>query len=449
MTSIKLLIMKRLQYGFLVFSVIFYNSSLYAGEDGLSSLLKMLRSNNTITQEQYEALNKAAEHRKVKEEKEKSKEDDNSIHVSTEGGLEASTYDGEFAFEVGGTIMVDVATFAEDRNRLGNGTELRKAEMQLEGKMFGDWEYELEINFADSEVDVNDAYIKYVGFYPVSIIVGQFKESFSLEELTGSSKKTFMERSLINEFSPGRNIGVGVHHYSESWTAAAGIFGDDVNDDPKNEGDEGWGVTGRVTWSPFHSDQHALHLGIASSYREPDAGHEIDFATRPESHLTDVKYANTDDIDNVENTSKMGFEFANVHGPFSAQMEYVRVDVSRVNNAEDVTFDGWYIYGSYFLTGESRDYKFKSGKFGRVKPHGKQGAWEVALRYSTIDLNDGPITGGKEDNVTLGLNWYINERIKIMANYITVDTDDDANNAGGVTGGDNPNIYQVRMQADF
>lgn len=449
MKSRKFLILERLQYGLLVFSIIFYSGSLYASGDELTQLFKILRDNGTITQMQYEALSKAADRRMAREEKEKVEEDENSIQVSTEGGLEVSTYNGDFSFGIGGTVMVDGAAFDEARNRLGNGTELRKAEIQMEGRMFGDWEYELEIDFAGSEVDVDDSYIKYVGLHPTSITVGQFKESFSLEELTGSSKRTFMERSLINEFAPGRNIGIGAHHYWDNWTAAAGVFADDVNDDPDNEGDEGWGVTGRMTWSPLHTDRRAWHLGVASSYREADEGQEIDFATRPESHLTDVTYANTDTIDNVEHTARYGLEFANVRGPFSTQAEYVRVDVSRGNNAADVTFDGWYIFGSYFLTGESRDYKFKNGKFGRVKPRNKSGAWEVALRYSSVDLNDGLITGGEEDNITLGLNWYINERVKLMANYITVDTDNNANDAGGVTGGDDPNIFQVRMQADF
>lgn len=439
----------RLQFWLLMFSSLLYSSSVFASTDELKDLFKILRDNNSITPLQYETLNKAAERRQTNEKNKKVEEDTDEILIRTKGGLEASTYDGEYSFEIGGTIMVDAATFDSDLNQLGDGTELRKAEIQIEGLMFGEWEYELEIDFENSDVDVNDAYLKYVSDNPGSVKIGQFKEPFSLEELTGSSKQTFMERSLINEFAPGRNIGISGNYYWENWTVTAGIFGDDINDDPSNEGDEGWGVTGRMTWAPFHTKRNVWHLGVGFSHRVPDEDNKTDFATRPESHLTDVKYANTDDILNVKNSNKYGLELASVHGSFSTQAEYIRVDISRSNNAEDVTFDGWYIYASYFLTGESRKYKFKSGKFGNIKPRRDTGAWEIALRYSTIDLNDGAITGGEENNITLGLNWYVNKKIRIMTNYIMVDTDTNANDAGSVIGNDQPNILQLRMQVNF
>ena len=128
----------------------------------------------------------------------------------------------------------------------------------------------------------------------------------------------------------------------------------------------------------------------------------------------------------------------------SIQGEYIATEVKRENGFENAAFDGAYIYASWFLTGESRPYKAKKGKFGRVKPISKDGfgAWEVAMRYSTLDLNDGVITGGEMDNITFGLNWYANPNVRFMANYIMVDTDEKAGN-------DDPRIFQMRAQVDF
>ena len=44
--------------------------------------------------------------------------------------------------------------------------------------------------------------------------------------------------------------------------------------------------------------------------------------------------------------------------------------------------------------------------------------WELAFRYSTIDLNDRGIQGGEMKDVTLGLNWYMHSSTRVTFNYI-------------------------------
>ena len=52
------------------------------------------------------------------------------------------------------------------------------------------------------------------------------------------------------------------------------------------------------------------------------------------------------------------------------------------------------------------------------------GAWEVALRYSYADFDDG-IYGRKVENVTGGLNWTMNPNVRIMLNYVFSHVEDD------------------------
>ena len=133
-------------------------------------------------------------------------------------------------------------------------------------------------------------------------------------------------------------------------------------------------------------------------------------------------------------------------GHFRQQAEYISTSVNR-NGLNDVDFDGWYVETGYFLTGESRQYK--NGKFTRPKPFSNigedgTGAWQLALRYSTIDLNDGMIDGGETDAMTVGLNWYPTPTLRFTANYVDVLEID-----GGPFDRQEPRILQVRSQWAF
>jgi phosphate-selective porin OprO/OprP len=118
--------------------------------------------------------------------------------------------------------------------------------------------------------------------------------------------------------------------------------------------------------------------------------------------------------------------------------------------AGDPDFWGYYAFLSYFITGEHRNYNRSIGVFTGVEPQpvfhpmkGDWGAWELALRHSYVDLNDGIIKGGKESNFTAGLNWIHNRNVRLMFNYIHAYVKDRA--SPSVENG-RAHIFQVRFQ---
>lgn len=70
------------------------------------------------------------------------------------------------------------------------------------------------------------------------------------------------------------------------------------------------------------------------------------------------------------------------------------------------------MYASCFITGEQRRYKDNTGSYGRNKTIKHWRAWEVAIRYSDIDLNDDVIAGGKTSNTILDINWYSTKKTR-------------------------------------
>ncbi len=368
--------------------------------------------------------------------------------INTKGGLEVTTTDGEFSVQLSGRILADAAVFDEDKNTLGSGSELRELRLDLEGRLYADFIYEINVDFADGDADIKDAWLGYDADYPWRYLLGQFKEPFSLEEMTSKRYITFMERALPNAFAPGRNMGIGAHWSSELTTFEIGIFGDDYNDDPDDEGDEGWGVTSRLTYAPWAQERSVLHFGTAVSYRKLDDEQTVRIDSRPETHLTDVRYLDTGKLEQSRSVTLLGLEGAWVSGSFSVQGEWMRAKIDRIEG-RDPEFEGWYLMASWFLTGESRHYKQRSAKFGRIRTLGDHGAVEMAARFSSLDLNDEEVEGGSSDNMTLGVNWYLNRQIRLTANMVFVDNDRFADAHGDVEAEDEPTIIQLRAQVDF
>jgi phosphate-selective porin OprO/OprP len=369
------------------------------------------------------------------------------VIFENKGGLSMETADGNFTFQVIGRLQADAAFYDDDVADLGSGTELRRARIGVEGTFLKDWGYKSEIDFANNEVDVTDFYLQYIGFEPLVTTAGHFKPPFSLDNITSSNDITFMERALTHEaFVPPRRIGASIGAGSEHWSANVGVFGEtadeEAGENPEGgEANSGISTAARVTFDPIFTDTHLLHAGASFYWRNPGRGEETQLSTRPESHITDVRLVDTGTIAGVDNVKTYGLEAATVLGPLHVEGEYMLSDVNTM--VGDFGFDGSYIEGGYFLTGESRPYDPEEGKWTRVTPNGPHGAWEVAARYSTIDLNDGPIQGGTEDDVGVALNWYPNYYLRFSANYIKVIDQE----RQGVS--DEPDVLQVRAQLAF
>lgn len=358
--------------------------------------------------------------------------------------VEIKSEDGNNRLRLLGRLYYDAGDLNPDVQDMDDNNQVESARLGLSGTIADDFDFLVQYDFANTfrddgpDAELKDAWVAYSGLKRWYFRVGQFQEPFSLEELTSSRYNTFMERALPNAFVPGYHLGASVGYRGKNWQATGGFFGKRTG--PENE-DEGWGYAARVTASPIHSKKRLVHVGASAAYRNPD-DNTASFSARPETGLTDVRLVRTGTIDQVEHVMTEGVEAAWVHGPFSVQAEYMMNQVKRSDGNDDLGFHGGYVSASWFITGESRPYSEERGVFTRIKPKNRYGAFEVALRHSFLDLEDGSVDGGTERNWTLGFNWYLNRSLRLMANAIWVDSE-----RNGVD--DDPRILQTRLQFDF
>lgn len=348
--------------------------------------------------------------------------------------------DAGVEYGVRATIQYDTNHFSDDTlpngsARFGDLETWRRKETYLYARKNGVWELAAGYDF-QAHLWV-DAYFRLFNRKVGDFRLGQFKTPVGFEEgAIGSGSTTFLERALpVQAVNQGRRIGVDwTYENLPGWLLNAAWFsGGDLNGD--NDGTT-WAA--RAVYNPVKNDTTVVHLGAAASAEERDD--EIArIRARPEANLTAIRLIDTGNLAGAERIRRIGLEGAWAQGPFSLQGEYLTIAAAR-RTARDFSGDGAYLSGSWVLTGESRPYK--SGGFGNVKPRHDYGAVEVALRYSTLDLNDGLVAGGRQHDWTLGANWYLGQHIKLQANYIRAFSDKGALAL-------DPKITEVRAQIHF
>lgn len=395
------------------------------------------------------------------------RDDDPRIQV---GRFTADSADGRHRFRFRGRLQFDMARadfgdgIATVANQSGGfseyGTIFRRARLGALGYMYDNWEWQLEADFAElSDIELANAYIAYLT--PRGrIVTGNFKEPFGLEYATSSRRITFLERAAASDaYKVDRQLGVMYETIRPDWYAAFGAFGGDaysINRDVE----EGWSLAGRFGYALHHSGTDFVHLGAAVNHRwngivnNGGARFPVRLRTREGTRVIDARLIGREDLMGVEQYTRAGLEFAAGFDSWSVQAEYIRVDLdidpAVVPGTTSVTQDGWYVQGSWFLTGEQRVYRPASANFGRIVPAnnfewGKgTGALELALRFSHADSTDhtNPAFGQRMDHWTLGLNWYTNPNMVLKFNAIHLD-------AEGFGAEDTGMVYALRIQYEF
>ena len=366
-----------------------------------------------------------------------------------------------------GRIHTDANWFyqsASNRNSVGDiqdGTYFRRARLGFDAKAFEVTEYRLDFEMASGggRPSIFDAYGKITQLPVVgNLMIGHFREPFSLEAQTSSNWLTFMERGLNTTFDPSRNWGLMIfnHNEAEDFFWSAGVFregSDNFGDDIGDAGERAF--TSRASWLPYYDEasegRHFFEVGTSYSYRNPDnrflagpGGPEesiVRYQARPEDNLNEDGVGSVPafisvSIPDAAHVQLVGLESTWNLGSLNLQSEFVSSYVDRFGQAP-VYFNGTYVQASYFLTGECRQWDRKLGTFGRAQVLNpfrytkedvccwtKRGAWEVAMRWNYLDLSDGNINGGYLESTTFGLNWYLNPYMRMMFNYSLNDLHD-------------------------
>jgi phosphate-selective porin OprO/OprP len=337
---------------------------------------------------------------------------------------------------------------------------------------------------------------------PWAFRVGAFPPPANIEDSTSASDLMFLERNSPSTLQ--RNIAgaegrdaVTVLYAGERLFGALSFTGDKVQDGAKALApagaaiaanyDEQMSLLGRFAYLPYSTDDAKWLVGVNATYvlKLPDcvpngtaalattpgatARNAITLSDTPEMTVDSngIALVSTGSLP-ASHVSQWGAETAGNYQNFYGQAGYYAFQVDRAPVAYTVfssasastativhpsnnNFSAWYLQGSWILTGESKSYSPATAAFTPPKPaqpfsltDGGWGAWELAARYSDVNLNShandtsnvitnwtstasrtytyyNTVRGGDQRIVTIGLNWYPNNNVRFAFDYQWID----------------------------
>jgi phosphate-selective porin OprO/OprP len=329
--------------------------------------------------------------------------------------------------------------------QLNDGALLRRARIGGEGT-FGDQiayraMFELGADGERGNPRIAEVWVRYRPFSAYTVTAGAFPQLANMEDATSSDATLFLERATAADLARGLGagdgrIGVMFRRADPRWLAALSLTGPVI--DNAETASPRAAVVARVSRTLSNGPDASVHLGGSAIYvlapakrDQPGRDLPVRLSATPEVDVDSMPLIDTGEIA-ARHAGVLGLEFAAQRGRSFLQAEVFRFEVERASDAPGGSprFWGGYVEGSWILTGERRRFDANRGAFWFPKParplgQGGFGAWEVAFRYSRMDLNaqagapgapppPGGVRGGDQQILSAALEWYPRTRLRLM-----------------------------------
>lgn len=424
-------------------------------------------------------------------------------------GVKFGSSDGKHQVRLRGSVQADGRFYAQNPNGSGSSDrfELKQGRVWLEGKFWDSLYFKIMPDFAASNI-LPDAYLDYAYLPYASLSAGKQKTPLSLERLQGDSDGLFMERAFPTYLASNRDVGVMLHGefakpgykteyggpvgFKNFVSYQVGVFngsGDDGSVDKNSpDTDRDKAVVGRLWAQPFqHSGNgwlEGLGLGVAGSYERP-TNQALKTQATPNGRTNFLNYSSVrTGIASGASTGAYSAVLADgehyriypqaywyvkqfgLMGEYVLSSQSVLSNLTLTNNTTKATSTSgvrgkigntaWQVQASYVLTGE--DNTFQSVK--PLRPfnplNGGWGALQAAARWSEFDVDnqafqflDPAKSASHASSWALGLNWYLNQNARIMADYEQTSFEGGAGTTKAVLNKPTDRVFGTRFQLAF
>lgn len=357
------------------------------------------------------------------------------------GGLTWQSNDGTYKmrFRLRGQFRATVS----DKDGEDNTTtewDIPRLRMVWDGNAIVPWfKYKLQIDASDGDAELRDLKLKLAYNKMYTPVFGQYKVPFNREQLNSSADLQFVDRSIINVFSFGRDRGVSLAgKYDRMLGYYIGAFqgeGRNATEGDQNEKDSSFLWAGRIMVNPFSTGLKIMpnfardirmQIGAGLAYLETDltytpADSETPASATPfdatDSRVFDVRSRDLVGAKSVTMTAWTA-DVSLVHPIANLEAEYIGMwsdpsgryaDATATDGFSDKIYDyGFRVQGAFFIVPKT----FETGaRFARI-------TYDEDLPYGGDNCVSTEWTGG--------INYYISKdhRLKFQADYSRI-TDED------------------------
>jgi phosphate-selective porin OprO and OprP len=353
---------------------------------------------------------------------------------------------GDFKLKLRGYLQADGRFFASDDGDTGNATfTMRRVRPIFEGTVYKYFDFRIMPDFGGGNTVLQDAYgdIRYFSF--ASLRAGKFKPPVSLERLQSGAELTFIERSILQNLVPNRDVGVQLYGdlLESSLGYQVGIFNGVIDTESGRDVDltDDKDFAGRIFTVPFKTTDidplKGLGFGIAGTYGHQNGESLAGLAYKTAGRSNYFTYNADAKVVSRGAHWRVVPQLYYYFGPFGLMGEYA-VSKQKIEGTAggaaraDYDAHGWFLQASWVLTGEENTYKSVTPINNFDPRQGRWGAFEIAARVANTEIDNDPfetkvttftLSKGTTNAwaYTAGLNWYLNKNFKFQFNYERTD----------------------------
>ncbi len=365
---------------------------------------------------------------------------DKAPFLGWDNGFYIRSADQQFRLRITGQLQADFRGYLDD-NAPRDVTEflIRRARFGLEATVFQYYEFRFLPDFGVGQTRLQDAYINVHYIDDIQFTGGKFKQPFSYEQLIQDRFTPLMERSLIDQLVPQRDVGLMVH--GQNLLGGRLDYGLAISNGEQNgdsDTNSSKDLNARIAIRPFASLDNflkRLQFGVAGGFGvETETMNPSTLQTPlgvPFMQFKSTAYANG-------LRDRWSPEIAYFYGSFGCSAQYFQMEqkIQQKPGASPsirVPFEGFYVQSTYLLSGETR-----TGYSQQISPTlpydpcmglSALGAWELVGRLSRLQVGAEAFAPGNTQLVnpsgnssgatelTVGYNWYLNSWVRVQFNF--------------------------------